>query len=137
MGSKIIEIKNSFTFVFLTTVPMIEQIILEKTCEALFKMYGQSVPPERIGFEKTKKEIEGDFTIVVFPLTRYSKKSPEATAGEIGHYLQNSIPDIKEFTIIKGFLNLILKESFWISFLVEQSAHEDYGITGERDSRPV
>ena len=116
---------------------MIEQIILEKTCEALFKMYGQSVPPERIGFEKTKKEIEGDFTIVVFPLTRYSKKSPEATAGEIGHYLQNSIPDIKEFTIIKGFLNLILKESFWISFLVEQSAHEDYGITGERDSRPV
>ncbi len=116
---------------------MIEQILLEKSCEAIKELYGQSVAPELIGFEKTKKEIEGDFTIVVFPLTRYSKKSPEATAEELGHYLQKTIHDIKEFKIIKGFLNIILSESYWILFLVDHYKMKDFGISKERNIRPV
>ena len=116
---------------------MIEQILLKKSCEAIKELYGQSVAPELIGFEKTRKEIEGDFTIVVFPLTRYSKKSPEITAQELGHYLQESINEIKEFKIIKGFLNIILTESYWISFLVDHYKMKDFGIIKERNIRPV
>jgi arginyl-tRNA synthetase len=116
---------------------MIEKILLEKTCEAVKELYGQHIAPESIGFEKTKKEIEGDFTIVVYPLTKYSKKSPEATAEELGQYLKNTINDIKEYKIIKGFLNIILSESFWISFLAGHYKMKDFGITREKTSQPV
>jgi arginyl-tRNA synthetase len=116
---------------------MIEQILLEKTCDAVKELYGQAIAPELIGFEKTKKEIEGDFTIVVFPLTRYSKKSPEVTAQEIGRWLQGSVGEIKDYNIIKGFLNIILSESFWLSFLVSHYKIKDYGYARERNQQPV
>ena len=84
---------------------MIEKILLEKTAEALKKLYGAETGTESVGLEKTKKEIEGDFTIVVFPFTRFSRRSHEATAQEIGEFLKKEIREIRETRIIKGFLN--------------------------------
>jgi arginyl-tRNA synthetase len=115
----------------------IEQKLLEKTGEAILTLYGQSIPADKIGFEKTRKEIEGDFTIVVFPVSKIAKKSPEATAKEIGDYLVKHVEEIREYNIIKGFLNIILKESFWLSFLEENCNREDFGLTAMRDERPV
>ncbi len=116
---------------------MIEQLLLEKTREAVRVIYGQEISAELIGFEKTKKEIEGDFTIVVFPLLRISRKSPEATAHDLGEYLKTNIDWIREYIIIKGFLNITLKESFWLEFLGGNWNEPDYGLQQTRDEQPV
>ena len=116
---------------------MIEAKILGLTCEAVKQLYGADVKPETIGLEKTKKEIIGDYTIVVFSLLKISRKSPETTAYEIGTFLKKNIPDISEFSVIKGFLNLVLTDHFWINFLVKNSGRTDFGFHKKRHERPV
>ncbi|MEI6684233.1 MAG: arginine--tRNA ligase [Bacteroidota bacterium] len=116
---------------------MIEEIILAKCCEAVQHLYGQEVSPGSIGMEKTKKEITGDFTIVVFSLLKISRKSPEDTAMEIGDYLKNNIPEIAEFNVIKGFLNLVLSDRFWGDFLSREGTRTGYGFRENRHEAPV
>ena len=116
---------------------MIEKLLQERTSAAIKFLYGHEINPDAIGLEKTKKEIEGDFTIVVFPLSKVSKKSPEVTAAEIGQKLQQEVPEIEEVKVIKGFLNLILKDSFWFSFLREQFLNTSFGFQQERDEAPI
>ncbi len=116
---------------------MIETTILEKTCEALQQLYNQIISPASIGLEKTKKEITGDFTIVVFPLLKISRKSPEVTATEIGGLLQQNMPEIETFNVIKGFLNLVLTDQFWMKFLLESASAPDFGFTKNLHERPV
>ena len=116
---------------------MIEVKLLEQTGEAVRKLYGHELDPASIGLEKTKKEITGDYTIVVFPLLKISRKSPEATAAEIGNFLLENVPEIAAFNVIKGFLNLVLSDHFWMNFLVRQSVHPDYGFHKSRHERPV
>ncbi|MCX6243327.1 MAG: arginine--tRNA ligase [Bacteroidetes bacterium] len=116
---------------------MIEALILEKTAEAIHQLYGQTVPVASIGLEKTKKEINGDYTIVVFPLSRISKKSPEVTASEIGEYLAVNVSEVKEYNVIKGFLNLTLKDDYWKSFLDKNLNEEHFGFEPLREEAPV
>ena len=115
---------------------MIDQILLEKTCEAVRSLYGQDLPAASVGLEKTKKEIEGDFTIVVFPFTRFSRKSPEITASEIGNYLIHHVPEISRFQIIKGFLNIIIIDEYWINFVKNNHDNPDYGLSMKKDDNP-
>lgn len=116
---------------------MIEAKILEQTCKAVKELYGHDLNPEAIGLEKTKKEITGDFTIVVFSLLKISRKSPEATATEIGNFLQQNVPEILEFNVIKGFLNLVLSDHFWMKFLVKNYIRQDFGFRKSRHEHPV
>jgi len=116
---------------------MIETRILEKTSEALRKLYEQEISPDKINIEKTRQEIEGDFTIVVFPFLKLSRKSPEATASEIGDFLLGVLPEIKEYKVIKGFLNLIFHDSFWISFLDKEGCNQNFGMQKQRHEKPV
>jgi len=116
---------------------MIEKLLQERTSAVIQKLYNAVIKPESIGIEKTKKEIEGDYTIVVFPLARVSKKSPEATAVEIGDHLKQDVPEIEEVKVIKGFLNLMLKDSFWLSFLHREASADNYGFHAERNEAPV
>jgi arginyl-tRNA synthetase len=116
---------------------MIEAILLKQTCAAALKLYGHELKPDSIGLEKTKKEITGDFTIVVFPLVKISRKSPEATAAEIGAFLMQSMPEIAAYNVIKGFLNLVLSDHFWMKFLVKNAVHPDFGFRKIRHERPV
>jgi len=111
----------------------IELQLKNKVLEAIQQMYGQSVNPENIQIQKTRKDFEGDFTLVVFPLLRISKKPPEQTATEIGEYLKENISDICEFNVIKGFLNLTLNTSFWISFLNSVGQKKDYGFITDKE----
>ena len=96
-------------------------------------MYGQSVDSENIQIQKTRKDFDGDFTLVVFPLLRISKKPPEQTATEIGEYLKKNIDDISEFNVIKGFLNLTLNTCFWISFLNSVGQKKDFGYITDKE----
>ncbi len=116
---------------------MVEAKLLLQTCEAVKQLYGQEVKPETIGLEKTNKEITGDFTIVVFTLLRISRKSPEATATEIGTFLKKNMPEISEFNVIKGFLNLVLTDHYWINFIAKNSLRIDFGFHKQRHERPV
>ncbi len=116
---------------------MIEQLIQIKTSEAIKQLYGQDIPPGSIGLEKTKKEIEGDYTVVVFPLSKISRKSPEATAKDIGNFLVENVNQVREFRVIKGFLNIILKDEFWIAFQDQNHADEEFGMNSQKEGDPV
>ena len=116
---------------------MIEKKILKKTVDAIKEIYGQEINPSSIGLEKTKKEIAGDFTIVVFPFLKMSRKSPEVTAAEIGSYLQNNMNEILSYQVIKGFLNLEICDSYWLNFLQENMSNDGYCFTISRGEPPI
>ncbi len=82
-----------------------------------------------IEFQKTRKEFEGDLTLVVFPLIRIFKKSPEEICNEIGYLLSRHIMFISSFNVIKGFLNIVLNNNFWIESIIKISKTKNYGIT--------
>lgn len=95
----------------------IQELLIEKTVEAVSTLYGSEIPAEQISLQETRKEFEGQITIVVFPVTRFSKKSPEVTGTEIGTYLQQQISEITAFNVIKGFLNLSFSDNYWVNLL--------------------
>ncbi len=103
----------------------IEEFISSVVTRATEELYGVS---DNIQIQKTRKEFEGDYTVVVFPLLRASKKSPEATATELGEKIVASTPEIKSFNVIKGFLNLSIDASFWASRFEEIVSTENYGM---------
>src|SRR5690606_4175264 len=70
-----------------------------------------------VTLQETRKEFDGHITIVVFPVTRFSKKSPEQTGAEIGEYLKQQLPEIAAFNVIKGFLNISLSDAYWIRLM--------------------
>jgi len=92
----------------------IEEKLSEKTVEAIKALYGASV--EKISFEKTNPDFEGDLTLVVFSLLKISKKKPEETANEIGSYLKANMAEIASFNVVKGFLNVVIDDSFWLAY---------------------
>jgi arginyl-tRNA synthetase len=92
----------------------IEKLISESFIHAFQSLYNHSLAFSDISLQQTRKEIEGDFTINVFPLIRFSKMSPEQTAHQLGTYLQNNLAEIDRFEVIKGFLNLIVANKYWL-----------------------
>src|SRR5690606_5168044 len=105
----------------------IQDTLVQQTVAAVKALYGADIPESQISLQETRKEFEGQITIVTFPVTRFSKKSPEQTGTEIGEYLQQYIEAISAFNVIKGFLNISLSDSYWISLLNETIAAENFG----------
>ena len=103
----------------------IEQFISGVVKRTTEELYGTS---DNIQIQKTRKEFEGDYTVVVFPLLRASKKSPEATATELGEKIVATTPEIKSFNVIKGFLNLVIDSSFWSARFREIAEAKDFGM---------
>ena len=102
-----------------------EEFILSVVKRATEELYGTS---DNIQIQKTRKEFEGDYTVVVFPLLKASRKSPEATATELGEKIVASTPEIKSFNVIKGFLNLAIDSSFWAARFQEIVETENFGM---------
>ena len=99
----------------------IENFISDAVRRSVEALYG-TLDGEQLQIQKTRKEFEGDYTLVTFPLLRRSRKSPEATATEIGGYMTANVPEIKSFNVIKGFLNLVLDGAFWAARFDEVAA---------------
>ena len=117
---------------------MFEKRLLAAADKAVRTLYGQEFDLSRLTIERTRKEIEGDYTLVVFPLLKLSRKSPELTATEFGGILMKELPEISSFRVIKGFLNLILSDEYWISFLTANYNRNDFGICRNvRDEKVV
>lgn len=112
----------------------IELIIRDQIVEAIARCYNQQVDASLVQLQNTRKEFEGDITLVVFPFVRMSKKSPEQTAAEIGDYLQQNVTEVEKYNVVKGFLNLVISPAYWISVLNTASAEPDFGITQATES---
>lgn len=106
----------------------IDNILAQATADAVKALYGAEVAAESIVPSTTKKEFEGNLTIVVFPFLKASHKRPEDTAQEIGEYLVANCEAVEKFNVIKGFLNITIKPSFWTSVLQSVEATENYGF---------
>ncbi len=115
----------------------IENKIEASVIEAVKVLYGQDVPAAQVQLQKTKKEFEGHLTLVVFPLLKISRKSPEQTAQEIGAYLKEHETAIASYNVIKGFLNLTIASACWVELLDSIHADERYGLTEAAPDAPL
>ena len=115
----------------------LEITLAQSVAEAIKQLYGAEVGTEKIQLQKTRKEFEGDFTLVVFPFLALSKKRPEETAQEIGEQLKNSLPIISSFNVVKGFLNLAIAPSYWVELLKHIDATDKWGTTPATEESPL
>ena len=104
----------------------IQQNISIGAKEALKSLYDLEV--ETIDFQPTRKDFEGDITLVVFPFLRSSRKGPEQTAEEIGEYLKSNLNEVDDFNVVKGFLNLVISEKPYITFIENNVGNDNFGF---------
>ena len=105
----------------------IEDQIIAAALAAVKELYGAEIPAQMIQLQKTKANFEGNLTLVTFPLLKTSRKSPEATAQEVGEYLKANCKAIADFNVVKGFLNLVIAPAAWIGLLNDIHANEKFG----------
>lgn len=115
----------------------IEEQIAQSVIQGIKELYGADVQEKQIQLQKTKKEFEGNLTLVVFPLLRISHKKPEETAQEIGEYLSAHDEHVSKFNVIKGFLNLTVATGSWIDTLNAINADASYGIRKAGEDAPL
>ncbi len=110
-----------------------EIVLKEKIKEAVKIIYNSEVKDDLIQIQETRKDFKGDFTLVVFPLLRFSKNTPEKTGEMIGQYLKDNFDAISDFNVIKGFLNLEVSDAWWVDFFgkltLEKSHLESSQVT--------
>lgn len=104
----------------------IQSLIETKVKEGFLHLYQIEIPS--VEFQATRKEFEGDITIVVFPLLRYKKGNPVQIGEDLGRYLVENIPQITNFNVVKGFLNLVIEDAFYTNFFSEINKNETYGF---------
>ena len=112
-----------------------EQFLAARASEAIKAVYGADVAPDTLQVQVTRKEFEGDFTLVVFPLLRITRQSPDATGTALGNWLVEHCPEVSAFNSVKGFLNLCLSNLYWRESLAAIAADPAYGqlpATGRR-----
>ncbi|MEE1943961.1 arginine--tRNA ligase [Pedobacter sp. KR3-3] len=101
--------------------------IITETLKAIKELYNEEVAESVINLQETRKEFEGQVTIVVFPIVRFSKQSPEETAKAIGNYLVERVEVVSGFNVVKGFLNLSIADSYWLNLLNNDLLSADFG----------
>ena len=111
----------------------IDNIISQAVAKAVKELYDIDVEASSIVPQTTKKEFEGNLTIVVFPWVKVARKAPEAVGTEIGEWLVKNEPAVNRFNVIKGFLNIVIEPTFWNSVIANIVATENYGITPVTD----
>ena len=112
----------------------IENYMTSCALEALTSLYG-NVEAGAVQIQKTRKEFEGDYTLVVFPFLKQSRKSPEQTAEEVGKKICESCPEVESYNVVKGFLNLSLSHDFWCKLFNETAVSENFGTAPKNGNR--
>jgi len=115
----------------------IEDKIISAAQKAVKELYGQDVPEKMVQLQTTKKEFEGNLTLVVFPFLKISKKKPEETAEEIGRWILDNETCIDRYNVVKGFLNLVVAKAAWIGLLNDISREEKFGEKRAGDNAPL
>ncbi|CAL2055093.1 Arginine--tRNA ligase [Tenacibaculum sp. 190524A05c] len=114
----------------------IQSLLEANVKEGFKKLYDTEIPS--VEFQATRKDFEGDITVVIFPLLRYKKGNPVQIGEDLGNYLVENIQEVSKFNVVKGFLNLVIDDSFYINFFNEISSNESYGfVSSDSDARMV
>ncbi len=115
----------------------IETIVKQAAARALKELYSLEFDPEKVQVSATKKEFEGNLTIVVFPFLKASRKAPAVTAADMGEWLVANEPAIEKYNAVNGFLNLSITPSFWLDMLRGIAADPDYGFVKPTEDSPL
>jgi arginyl-tRNA synthetase len=102
--------------------------IIDATVKAVKALYQTDINPSDVSLQETRREFDGQVTIVTFPFTKFSKKSPEQTGAEIGGYLKNKLTEVSAFNVIKGFLNISISSTYWIEQLNNVISADDFAV---------
>ena len=111
----------------------LESTIGSLVAQVIDSLYGLKLDASQIQLQKTKREFEGELTVVIFPFVKAARKSPEQTGQEIGEFLLKHNPIVSGFNVIKGFLNLSISQSYWLETLKEIHTTVDYGKTAAKE----
>ena len=109
----------------------IQSLLESKVKEGFLALFGTELPT--VEFQATRKDFEGDITVVVFPMLRYKKGNPVQMGEDLGNYLVEHVQKISAFNVVKGFLNLVIHDSFYIQFFNEINANPTYGFASTSD----
>ena len=115
----------------------IESQIKASVAKAVQELYGEMIESGSVQLQLTRKDMKGDYTVVVFPLLKASKKNPVVTGNEIGEFLKKDCGDVAQFEVIKGFLNLVLSHSYWVNLLNRISDIENHGMKQADENSPL
>ena len=115
----------------------IEKLLCNDIQKAIKTLYGQETTGEQVQLLKTKRDVEGHLTLVVFPLLKISRKKPEDTADEIGRYLVENTESVSAYNVVKGFLNLTIAPKAWIELLSDINAQPQYGYVQPTADSPL
>lgn len=106
-----------------------EERLISTVLKMVSAQFGSAIEASQVQLQKTRKEFEGDVTLVVFPLTRITKLSPEDTGNRIGSALVERLEEVESFNVVKGFLNISFSAAYWVGQLSEMRSVKDYGRT--------
>jgi len=115
----------------------VEEILTQSVKSVIAQLYGQEVDEKLVQLQNTKKEFEGDLTLVVFPFLKISKKKPEETASEIGDALTKASPMVEKFNVIKGFLNLTIAKNVWVDTFNTILNDKEFGLKKATEDSPL
>ena len=115
----------------------VQEIISQGVADAVKSLYGVAVAPESVNPSPTRKEFEGNLTVVVFPFLKASRKAPEATAAEMGQWLKENVDAVADFNVIKGFLNISVDPAFWRNQLLSVAADDSFGFREATEDSPL
>ena len=104
-----------------------ESFIAAKAVQAIKELYNADIEASTLQVQATRKEFEGDFTLVVFPLLRISHSSPDNTGIAIGDWFKANVPEISSFNVVKGFLNICLSPLYWNELFASIAGDKDFG----------
>ena len=113
----------------------LQELLSEKVKKAVENLY--EVQLDRVEFQATRKDFEGDITLVVFPMLRFIKGNPEQIGIQIGSYLERELKEVQEFNVIKGFLNLVISDSYYINFFNSIREDQIYGRKPVQENNAV
>jgi len=102
--------------------------IVAAAITAVKHLYNTDITPADVNLQETRKEFEGQVTVVTFPFTKFSRKSPEQTGTEIGQFIQDELTEVSGFNVIKGFLNISLSDDYWIDQLYNEILPADFAV---------
>ncbi len=103
------------------------QILEAGVQSAISELYAADGTAQNITLQATRKEFEGEFTVVTFPLTRVAKKKPDEIANDLGEYMKANVDQVADYNVIKGFLNLVIQDEYWKQFLLDEAVADNFG----------
>ncbi|WBU88359.1 arginine--tRNA ligase [Cellulophaga omnivescoria] len=107
----------------------IQEVLTQKVKEAVLAIYEIELPT--VEFQPTRKDFEGDITVVVFPILRFVKGNPAQIGEQIGLYLKDNVAEVENFNVVKGFLNIVISNAFYVNFFNNIKDTTNYGFVAE------